>query len=107
MPASLRRVNGVLIAVVDQPAVQEAGAVMGADRGGGGLHSDRGQAGVSHAAHRRAADYGRDANHGLPAHGVGDAGHRQDDADADDRIRRRQQDEIGRGDRLEHAWSRR
>ena len=84
-----------------------ARAVVAADGLGARLDADRGEAGVGHAAHRRAADDRRDADDGLRAQRLGDARHLQDRADAHHRVARREHHDVGLGDRVEHAGRRR
>src|SRR5215471_7160655 len=80
---------------------------MSCDGAGGGLDADGRQAGIGHPAYRGAADDGRDADDGLRADSIGDPWYREDDPDADDRVRRRQQDEVSLVDRRENSGSRR
>ena len=92
--------------VVHQPPVEQASAIITGHSGGRGLDSDRREARVGHAAHGGAADDPGDAYHGLRRGSVADPGNGEDRADADYRIRRREQHEIRIADRLEHAGRR-
>ena len=97
------------VGVVDQPAVEQAtllaAAVVAADPFGADLDADRRQAGIGHAAHRRVADDGGQADDrgGRGEDRLADAGHAEDRPDGHDRVARRDQDDVGGGDRLEHA----
>jgi hypothetical protein len=102
LDASARRViSGRLVLVVDQPSAEQVSAIVAGDRRCRGGDADRRQARVGHAAHRCAADDPGDPHDGLGRGRVADAGHGEDRADADDRVGRRQQDEVRRCDRLE------
>ncbi len=77
---------------------------MGADRGRGGGHTDRAQAGVRHAAYRGPAD---DRGHPDDGRGCRDQRcpqprHGEDRPDGHHRVRRREQHDVGVRERVEH-----
>ncbi len=73
------------------------------DRRGGGLDAHRGEHLVGHPAHGRVPDDGGEADHGHPGLGdrLPDAGHREDGAHGDDRVGRREEDDVRLSDRLQ------
>ncbi len=93
-----------MIAFVYQPAVQYPGAaartVVPAHCLGGGFDADHREAFIGHATQRLSADYRRiadDRGRGR-AQRTADPGHGKDGADADHRVGRRQQDDVGLAD---------
>ena len=99
-----RRVDGV-----DQPAVEQPGAVVQGDRRAPWTRRRprRAPCRPSRAPGRRRRSGDRPTT-GTPASRdrLADAGHGQDRADADHRVGRREEHDVGRGDRLQHAGRR-
>ena len=94
------------VALVDQPAVEDADAgaraEVRADGLGGGLDADHRQAFIGHPAQRLSGDDGgvADDRRRRRAQRATDSGHGEDRADAHHRIGRREQHDVGVGDRL-------
>src|SRR6266550_2480799 len=89
---------------VEQPAVA-ARAVVAPDALRADLDPDGRQAGVGHTAYRLAADDRRQPDDLGPGPGdrLADARHGEDRADTDDRIARRDEQDVRAGDRLDDA----
>ena len=105
MPAASTLRDGAGVHGVDQPAVEQPGAVVLGDRRGGGLTPTA--ASTLSAMPRTGASptMGERPDDGTPASAMASRmpGHGEDRADADHRVGRREEITVGGGDGLQHA----